>query len=56
MCRGSITACSRITVASPKALDASFMAACSDSRSAEGSFTRRIPRPPPPATALTKIG
>ena len=56
MCRGSITACSRMTVASPNADDASFMAADSDSRSADSSRTSRIPRPPPPATALTNNG
>ncbi len=56
MCRGSITAFSRITVASPNAEDASFIAACSDSRRAPSSRTRRMPRPPPPATALTNSG
>ena len=32
------------------------MATASASGSAAGSSTRRIPRPPPPATALTKTG
>ena len=31
-------------------------AASTDSRSVLGSSTRRMPRPPPPATALTKTG
>jgi hypothetical protein len=43
-------------VASPKADSASRMAASIASRSSPGSATRRMPRPPPPATALTKIG
>ncbi len=56
MCRGSITACSRKTVGSPKADSASRMAACTAPVRSAGSSTRRIPRPPPPATALTKSG
>ena len=44
------------TVGSPKAPSASRIAAETDSRNASGSFTRRMPRPPPPATALTKTG
>src|SRR4029434_8838038 len=32
------------------------MAASRDSRSCCGSLTRRMPRPPPPATALTNTG
>ena len=35
---------------------ASRMAAVRDSRSVFGSSTRRMPRPPPPATALTNRG
>lgn len=56
MWRGSTTARSRNTVGSPKAVSASRMAASMDSRSAPAVSTRRIPRPPPPATALTKMG
>ena len=56
MWRGFTTACSRNTVASPNADSASRIAASIASRRAGGSSTRRIPRPPPPATALTKIG
>ena len=56
MCRGRPTACSMNTVGSPKAPSASRIAADTDSRSAAGSSTRRMPRPPPPATALTKTG
>ena len=56
MCRGLTTARSRNTVASPNAACASRMAAATDSRSCPGSSTRRIPRPPPPATALTNSG
>jgi hypothetical protein len=44
------------TVGSPKAPSASRMAWCSASSSWAGSATRRMPRPPPPATALTKTG
>ena len=56
MWRGSTTACSRNTVGSPNADSASRAAASIDSRSAERSSTRRIPRPPPPATAFTNTG
>ncbi len=56
MWRGLTTACSRNTVGSPKADSASRIAASSDSRSAPSSLTRRMPRPPPPATALTNTG
>ncbi len=56
MCLGSRTACSRNTVASPNADSASRIAASMDSRSVLCSGTRRIPRPPPPATALTNTG
>ncbi len=56
MWRGFTTACSRKTVASPNADSASRIAASMDSRRSPGARTRRMPRPPPPATALTKIG
>ena len=56
MCRGSMTACSRNTVASPNADSASRAAASMASRNPAISPTRRIPRPPPPATALTNTG
>ena len=56
MWRGSTTAFSRKTVESPNADAASRAAASMDSRSCAGSSTRRIPRPPPPATALTNTG
>ena len=56
MCRGRPTACSMNTVGSPKAPSASRIAAFNDSGSAAGVSTRRMPRPPPPATALTKTG
>ena len=56
MWRGRPTACSMNAVGSPNAPSASRMAASVSSRSLAGSSTRRIPRPPPPATALTKTG
>ena len=56
MCLGRITACSKNIRPSPKAVSASRMAASRASRNASGLSTRRIPRPPPPATALAKIG
>ena len=56
MCRGSTTACSTNTVGSPKAPSPSRMQVSTASRSCSGASTRRIPRPPPPATALTKSG
>ncbi len=56
MWRGLITACSRKTVASPNAERASRIAASIASRSSPASATRRMPRPPPPATALTNTG
>ncbi len=56
MCRGSTTACSRNTVPSPNADSASRDAAEIASRNPDRSATRRIPRPPPPATALTNTG
>ena len=56
MWRGSTTACSMKTVGSPKALSPSRMQISMASRSIDGSSTRRIPRPPPPATAFTNSG
>ncbi len=56
MCRGSVTASSTNTVGSPNAPSASRIAASTEGRSVSGGSTRRIPRPPPPATALTKTG
>ena len=56
MCRGWTTACSMKRVASPKADSASRIAASIDSRSSPAWSTRRIPRPPPPATAFTNTG
>ena len=56
MCRGSVTASSTNTVGSPNAPSASRIAASTEGRSISGRSTRRIPRPPPPATALTKTG
>ncbi|CAM5442987.1 hypothetical protein SGRIM128S_09672 [Streptomyces griseomycini] len=56
MWRGSTTAFSRKTVGSPNADAASRDAASTASLSWAGSSTRRIPRPPPPATALTNTG
>ncbi|CAM5646649.1 hypothetical protein SANTM175S_00451 [Streptomyces antimycoticus] len=43
-------------MASPKADSASRAAASMDSRSVSRFSTLRIPRPPPPATALTNTG
>ncbi len=56
MWRGSTTACSTKTVGSPNAPSASRMHVSIASRRSFGSSTRRIPRPPPPATALTNSG
>ena len=56
MCRASTTACSRYTAGSPNAASASRIAAPSASGSSAGVPTRRMPRPPPPATALTNTG
>jgi hypothetical protein len=56
MWRGLTTACSRNTVGSPNADSASRDAASIASGNSAGSVTRRIPRPPPPATALTNNG
>ena len=56
MCRGSTTACSMNTVGSPNAPSASRMQVSTASRRPRGSSTRRMPRPPPPATALTNSG
>ena len=56
MWRGSTTACSMNTVGSPNAPSASRMQVSTASRRSLGSSTRRMPRPPPPATALTNSG
>ena len=56
MCRGSVTACSMKTVGSPNAPSASRMQASTASRRSSARSTRRIPRPPPPATAFTNSG
>ena len=56
MWRGSTTACSMKTVGSPKAPSASRMQVSIASRRSARSSTFRMPRPPPPATALTKSG
>ena len=56
MCLGRSTACSRNMVGSPNALSASRIAASRASRRSSFASTRRIPRPPPPATAFAKIG
>ena len=53
---GACTAWVRNTVGSPKADSASRIAASIASGSSAGSATRRMPRPPPPATALTNSG
>src|SRR6478752_1265160 len=51
-----MTACSRYTIGSPNADSASRLAASIASASSDASATRRIPRPPPPETALTNSG
>ena len=56
MCRGSTTACSMKTVGSPKAASPSRMQVSTASLRSSTRSTLRIPRPPPPATALTKSG
>ena len=56
MCRGLRTACSRKTLGSPKALSASLEASAIACARSASSATRRMPLPPPPATALTKSG
>ena len=56
MWRGSTTACSMKTVGSPNAPSASRMQVSTASRRSFGSSTRRMPRPPPPATAFTNSG
>jgi len=56
MWRGRRTACSRYIRESPKADSASRIASASASGSPELSSTRRMPRPPPPLTALTNTG
>ncbi len=56
MWRGSTTACSMKTVGSPNAASPSRMQVSTASRRSFGDSTRRMPRPPPPATAFTKSG
>ena len=56
MCRGSTTACSMKTVGSPNAASPSRMQVSTASLRSSTRSTRRIPRPPPPATALTNSG
>ena len=56
MCRGSTMAFSRITVASPNAFFASDCALRSSSANSPAEPTSRMPRPPPPATALIITG
>ena len=56
MCRGWTTACSMNTVGSPNAPSASRMQVSTAARRSFASSTRRMPRPPPPATALTNSG
>ncbi len=56
MCRGWMTARSQNTRLSPNAPSASRIADSTPSRSCSAVATSRIPRPPPPATALTKTG
>ncbi len=54
--RASATNASTNTEASPKAAAASVAAARSASASSAGDPTRLMPRPPPPAAALSRIG
>ncbi len=56
MWRGSRTYRSRNTVPSPKAASASRRALATASRRLTGPPTVRMPRPPPPADALTSRG
>src|SRR3954468_7777036 len=56
MCRGSTTACTRNTVGSPNAYSDSRIAPCTAAGSWAAVSTRRMPRPPPLATALTNTG
>ena len=56
MCLGLRTACSKNTLGSPKALSASREASIIALANSDSSATRLMPRPPPPATAFTKIG
>ena len=55
-CRPPRIARSRNTVASPAVLPASELARSKASSSWSGELTRRMPRPPPPAVALTISG
>ena len=56
MCRALSTYRSMKTVPSPNADDASRRAEAMASASVPGSWTIRIPRPPPPEEALTSTG
>ena len=56
MTRARATYFSISTRASPKALSASRCAASSASAKSSGASTRRMPLPPPPATALISTG
>ena len=47
---------SRKTVASPAVFEASELARSNASSNSSGDLTSRIPRPPPPAVALTISG
>ena len=47
---------SRKTVASPAVFDASELARSNASSRSSGARTMRMPRPPPPAVALTISG
>ena len=56
MWRVGRTSCSRYTVPSPNAEAASAEPATSAAGRSSARSTRRIPRPPPPAAALTRSG
>ena len=55
-CRPPRMARSRKTVASPAVFDASELARSNASSRSSGAGTNRMPRPPPPAVALTMSG
>ena len=55
-CRPPRMARSRETVASPAVFDASELARSNASSRSSGARTMRMPRPPPPAVALTISG
>ena len=56
MCRASPTSCSTKTVGSPNDWRASVRATSRAPASSAGCATRLMPRPPPPAVALTNTG